>query len=163
VVPSPSSSQGTQPTSHGFDVVPGFGQPSGPRPALLPRPYVGYAPGGPAQGTDSALRLLTPGSLDPPDMHFRSTPILNPTSPRAPGPVATPAAPPSSGIPGGAPCTSVVGGACPIVGSGTSGTYTKTGSGIVPVTNIVLPAGPPQPAVGTIPVAFVPTSANPNP
>src|SRR5262249_46490793 len=160
---SPSSSQGTQPTSHGFDVVPGFGQPSGPRPALLPRPYVGYAPGGPAQGTASALRLLSAGSLDGPGMHFGVGRLLYRASSTGPGSVVTRTRPPSSGITGGAPCTSVVGGACPIVGSGTSGTYTKTGSGIVTVTNIVLPAGPPQPAVGTIPVAFVPTSANPNP
>jgi hypothetical protein len=112
-------------------------------------------------GPDSSVVTQALASVE--GAHFGFSRVLNQISSTAPGTTTNTTNPPAGFTGTPTPCTNVIGGTCTISGSGGTGTYTKTGSGTVNVQNITLPAGPPAPAVGTLPVMFVPTTQNANP
>jgi hypothetical protein len=115
-------------------------------------------------GPDSSVVTQALASVE--GTHFGFSRVLNQTSSTTPGTTTNTTNPPSSGLTGGTPCTNVIGGICTITGGGTTGTYNKTGSGTLTLNNIQLPAGvagSTAPAVGTLPVLFVPTTVNANP
>src|SRR5262245_54224142 len=95
--------------------------------------------------------------------HFGFSRVLNQISSTAPGSVTNTTNPPAGFTGTPTPCTNVIGGTCTISGGGTVGTDGQTGWGSITINAVQLPAGPPGPAVGTLPVMFVPTTVNANP